>query len=311
MAMRDIFEVFSRRSSQTEKQEPDRPLTHTFRTRLVMYCAERFGADVSTVLGAVPDFWEEVHGKIRYLVGRTELVKHTKIVSQFQDIADFLMVCPDENVLDFIEYIFQTHAAFRLQEAEIIHDINQFFRVEDLPYEVTPSVWAEKEPSPRRFPPGGSHVLVTRPQVIRRDDEVTHEWAVGPALTLLRDKSFTSANTEFLKALADFRKGDYDDCLTKCGSAFESTMKIICDRKGWPYDQRDTADPLIRKMLDHSTNLEGFFHQPLLIIGTIRNRLSSSHGSGVNTRNIPAHVAKYAINATAAAILLLVEESGL
>ena len=48
---------------------------------------------------------------------------------------------------------------------------------------------------------------------------------------LLRDKSFTSADQEFIEALEDYRKGDYGDCLTKCGSSLESTMKIICDRK--------------------------------------------------------------------------------
>jgi hypothetical protein len=310
MSMRDVFQVFSRRSSQTENQNPLRPLTHAFRNRLVMYCAERFGADASPAYGLVPEFWEEVHSKLRYLVGRPNLTKNNSITSRFQDTADFLISCPDDNVLDFIEYIFQTQAAMRLQEEEIIQDINQFFRADDLPYEVTPSVWAKKDSNLRGFASGGSHVLVNWPQVILRDDEVTHEWAVGPTLTLLRDKSFTSANTEFLKALADFRKGDYDDCLTKCGSAFESTMKIICDRKGWPYDQKDTAGPLVSKVIKIS-GLDNIFDQPLMIVATLRNRLSSAHGSGVQTRNVPAHVAKYAINATAAAILLLVEESGL
>ena len=311
MSMRDVFGVFSRRSSQAKKQDVPCILTHEFRTRLIMYCTERFGADAMTIHGFVSDFWDEVHGKLRYLFGRTELVKHTRVVSRFQDTADFLMVCPDENVLDFVEYIFQTEAAFRVQEEEVIQDINRFFRTDDLPYELTPSVWEKATRGPYGGPPGGSQALVTRPQVIRRDDEVTHEMAVGPALTLLRDKSFTSANTEFLRALADFRKGDYDDCLAKCGSAFESTMKIICDRRGWPYDQhKDTAGPLVSKVIKNS-GLDNIFDQPLMIVATLRNRLSSAHGSGVQTRNVPAHVPKYAINATAAAILLLVEASGL
>jgi hypothetical protein len=284
MALREVFRLFSRRSSQTGNEKPLRPLTPGFRNRLIMNCAQRFAPDAMTGMGLVPDFWEDVHTKLRYHVGRPQLTDSAQVSSRFQDIADFLVSCPDKHVLDFVECIFLTDAVFRFHEEELVDDINQFFRVDDLPYEVTSSVWAEREPSSRGFPPGGSRIRVSLPQVIRRDDEVTHQWAVGPALSLLRDKSFTSANTEFLKALVDFRNGDYDDCLAKCGSAFESTMKIICDRKGWPYDQKDTADPLIRKMLEHSTNLEAFFHQPLLLIGTIRNRLSSSHGSGVQAQ---------------------------
>jgi hypothetical protein len=48
--------------------------------------------------------------------------------------------------------------------------------------------------------------------------------------------------------------------------------------------------------------------QPLSIVATLRNRLSKSHGAGIQQRDIPPHIAKYAINATAAAILLLVEQ---
>jgi hypothetical protein len=56
--------------------------------------------------------------------------------------------------------------------------------------------------------------------------------------------------------------------------------------------------------------MESYFDQPLLLIATMRNRLSSSHGAGAQPRVVPAHRARYVINATAAAILLLVEECG-
>ena len=144
--------------------------------------------------------------------------------------------------------------------------------------------------------------------MICRDEHLTHEWAIEPAIALLGDSHFTSANQEFLEALEDYRKGDYGDCLTKCGSAFESTMKLICERKGWPYSQKDTAQPLLKTIIQNSRT-ETFFEQPLLVIATIRNRLSNSHGSGIQVRQIPEHVAKYAINATAAAILFVVEAS--
>ena len=57
------------------------------------------------------------------------------------------------------------------------------------------------------------------------------------------------------------------------------------------------------------TRLESFFKQPMMLIATIRNRLSSVHGAGTEPRDVPKHVAQYTINATASAILLLVEET--
>ena len=151
--------------------------------------------------------------------------------------------------------------------------------------------------------------LVSYPKVVLREDQVLHAEAVAPAIQLLGDRGFASANQEFLSGLEDYRKGRYGDCITKCGSAFESTMKLICTRRNWTYEQTDTASALLRVVLEKS-GMEPYFEQPLMVIATIRNRLSSSHGAGAEPRRLPAHRARYVINATAAAILLLVEECG-
>jgi len=190
----------------------------------------------------------------------------------------------------------------------LVADINTFFELENLPYAVTRFVReTRKEP----FYGGQEQevsVLVSYPKVIRRDDEATYKLAIEPALTLLRDKQFTSANTEFLDALEDYHKGDNGDCLTKCGSAFESTMKIICDRKSWQYPPNATASSLLQVIFQHSQLEQNYFEQPLMNIATLRNKLSKAHGAGSQKRSSPQHVAKYAINMTAAAVLLLVEE---
>ena len=150
-------------------------------------------------------------------------------------------------------------------------------------------------------------VITSYPQVVVRANQVSHAYAVEPAIHLLADSGFAAANQEFLSALDDYRKGRYGDCLTKCGSAMESTMKLICARKGWPYKETDTAATLLKVVLAKS-GLESFFEQPLLTIATLRNRLSTSHGGGATPRSVSPHKARYAINATASAILLLVEE---
>ena len=146
----------------------------------------------------------------------------------------------------------------------------------------------------------------TYPQIIRYDNEILQQTAIKPALTLLSASAFREANKEFLDALTDHRKGDYQDCLTKCGSAFESVLKIICEQNGWPAG-RD-AGKLLNAVLS-KTALPGFLKHPLIQIAIIRNELGSAHGAGAEPRHATQHLAQYTINITASAILLLVEET--
>ena len=74
------------------------------------------------------------------------------------------------------------------------------------------------------------------------------------------------------------------------------------------HDQKDTADVLLKTVLSHKATLETFLKEPLIIVATLRNRLSKSHGAGTAPKKVPPNRAEYAINATAAAILLLVSE---
>ena len=87
-------------------------------------------------------------------------------------------------------------------------------------------------------------------------------------------------------------------------------MKVICDHESWPYKQTDTAGVLVKTILDHST-LENYLEPALMIVATLRNRLSKAHGAGIGTRNVPRHLAAYALNSTASSILLLAAEVGL
>ena len=241
------------------------------------------------------------------------LVENRHTATAYEDATGFLKSCTGPQFLDFIDCIFKLKVyrwaeRARQDENALVADINDLFELDSLPYAVTPFVReTRKEP----FYGGQERdvsVIVSYPRVIRRDDQVTYKLAIEPALTLLRGNQFTSANKEYLDALEDYRKGDYGDCLTKCGSAFESTMKIISDRKGWPYSQNDTARPLLQVIFQNSQLEQNHFEQALMNIATLRNKLSNAHGAGIQQRSIPQHVAKYAINATAAAVLLLVEE---
>jgi hypothetical protein len=81
-------------------------------------------------------------------------------------------------------------------------------------------------------------------------------------------------------------------------------LKVICDRKGWIYKQTDTAKTLITTFIS-KTETDSYFEPVLTIIATLRNRMSSAHGAGTAARQPPVHMAQYALNATARAIILV------
>jgi hypothetical protein len=301
--LRSIFDAFSRRPVAASQVAP-RPVTPSFRNRIVLLCRDVIGPT-----GFISEFWEQVHKKLEYLHGTPILSRDTMPSNSIEDVFHFLESCESDHFLDFVEYIFQIDAAFRRVSSttEFVDQINLFFEVDDLPYYLTEYVEV-KEPGVFHGQPTTVIKVGAYPKVILRENRFVHIVAVAPALHLLTNPAFSSANSEFLEALQDYRKKDFGDCLTKCGSAFESVMKVICDMNKWPYKQTDTASMLLDAIISQ-TQLDSFFTQPLILIATIRNRLSKSHGAGTIAKHVPPHIAQFAINATAAAVLLLVEET--
>ncbi len=298
MDMTRVFGVFSRRTEA--KALPPKPLTAEFRHRVLMALRDSLG-DGDRLYG----FWAEVHTKLQYLHGKPRLSSGN--AAPFPDSLSFLLSCSDTDFLSFIEYALESH--WQLDSAEkVLAHFNQFLLVDDLPYAITDYIWTEIIETNMHGGKQKVRRLTAHPQVIVRGSQVTHALAIEPALTLLKRPEFVAANAEFLDGLSDYRKGDYGDCLTKCGSAFESVLKIICHRNNWPYDPKDTADPLLKTVFAHKATLEPFLKEPLMIVATLRNRLSKSHGAGTTPKKVPPNRAEYAINATAAAILLLVSE---
>ena len=143
-------------------------------------------------------------------------------------------------------------------------------------------------------------------EIVRIDNQVLHQEAIRPAIHLLADPTYKTANEEYLAALEDYKKGDLGDCLTKCCSSLESVMKIICDKKGWQHDPKAKTGPLLKIVLP-KLGLPPFFEQPLIVIASMRHTLSPSHGAGTKERRVDEYMARYALNASGSAIVLLVE----
>ena len=274
--------------------------------------------------------------KLRYRHGLIHLGDRDRY-TPITEVEHFLSHCSDEHYLDFIEMFFQSEKLpMHFTDSELreaVDNVNQFLALDGLPYSLThfsisksrtfrltvrkllsrmrsqpdpvpPNVLTgDRQPAalPIRIP-----TVEAYPRIVRVESQVAHQTAIKPALALLSAPVFREANKEFLGALKDYRRDNYGDCVTKCASAFESVLKIICERKSWP-PQKD-AGKLLNTVMS-KTELPGFLRQPLIQIATIRNELGSAHGAGTQPKAVPNHLAQYTINATASAILLLVEET--
>ncbi|MGA2146712.1 MAG: hypothetical protein ABSH49_17315 [Bryobacteraceae bacterium] len=313
--MRDIlriFDVFSRRPEAPKTATHEIP--ESTRNRVLLWCRELFsGERPSEIIGRGDhnaEFWQEMYRRLLVRTGRLKLTAHGSGGDPREAVA-YVLTCPGVEFLDFLEDIFSNDAFFQvnLGDASIVDELNALLRQDRLPYSLTHFVWEEVQQTSGRFQGHMSRQIRAYPKVIMKESEILHASAIAPALELLSQPHFAGADGEFRAALEDYRKGDIGDCLVKCGSAFEIVLKVICQRKRWPYKQTDTANTLIKTVLTN-TSLENYFEPLLIIIATLRNKMSTAHGAGSTPRQVPRHLAQYALNITASAMLMLVQESG-
>ena len=310
ISLRSLYDTFSfRRHRQAPSRRLD-TLPNTFRGRAILYWRDFIAPEMSHP-GYGPDpkvSWHFMRLQLQHLYGKGYLSTSTNASDPTDDLLDFLSACQTEEFFDFIEQIFKLEGLQSIlgKVDDIVDAFNEMFRVDEMPYKVTKLTWREVAiPGQRdQF----YDEVAALPQIIVVDDDLIHQEAIEPALGALTAPHFRSANEEFRKALKHYRKGEFPDCLTGCGSTLESTLKVLCHRNGWAHKETDTLNPLLDTVVG-KTSLDSFFSQPLMLIGTMRNRLSSAHGKGTQTTQVPAHIAQYAITSTAAAIVLLVKEA--
>ena len=317
MNIRQVFDVYSNRHKAPRKGT--KSLTPRFRNRVLVLCNDTHSSpfDFLDSLNKA-GFWSDMRKKLLYLHGLRNL-SGGEASSAEEDVVRFLSNCSDEHFLDFVELIFKSRTRPKSHEnaARLISSVNEFFDVDGLPYRlIDPGVSSVREVAvaTMRNSSDDSELNVNAatqkafPHVICRENEVIYDFAIEPTLTLLTEPFFCQANEEFLEALEDYRKGDYRDCVAKCGSSLESVMKVICKRKGWTFSGDGEAAKLFKTILSQ-TNLEPFYDKLLQLVPIIRNQKSSAHGGGSQPRVVHKHIANFVINSTASAILLLVDET--
>lgn len=315
----DLYDSFSIRKRQSSPgKEPD-VISDAFRKRVLLYWRDYISGNSPVIDQYMYDqflftFWPEMHNALQNLYGRFYLSDSSFQDDIPRDLEEFLWACSAEEFFDFMELAFKLPVSWRLRynSDHIVDSFNAMFRIEDLPYQLT--YWIVCKEADQGLPTTGPPPMRTTidttafPQVIRVDEDVTHQEAIKPALAALNAPHFNQPNQDFLKALRHYRDDEFADCLTACGATMESTLKVLCDRNGWQYNQTDTLKTLLDVVILNSS-LESFFKQTLMLIGTIRNHLSSAHGRGAAAQPVPRHIAQYAITNTAAAVILLIEDT--
>ena len=154
-------------------------------------------------------------------------------------------------------------------------------------------------------------------QIIRKDSEVTFTEIIEPTITLTYNELFENVNIDFVNAIKEYQTGDNKDCIVKLLKAFESTLKIICDEKGWEYNETDRCSKLIDICFDNDlvpqdmksefTSLNSLLKSGIL---PVRNNFAG-HGEGSEEKVVEDYLARYAINVTGSCILFVIEASDL
>ena len=163
----------------------------------------------------------------------------------------------------------------------------------------------------RRFKEHGVGYEFVENCIIRKDSEYVHEEIVRPALVILQQEQFDGARDEFLQAHSDYRKGKNKEALNKCLNAFESTMRVICDKRRWSYPENPTASKLIDACMDNNI-IPTFWKNHFSPLASLlkngvppgRNRLSA-HGQGQQPQQVPDHIVRFTLHLTASTILFL------
>ena len=148
-------------------------------------------------------------------------------------------------------------------------------------------------------------------EIVRIESKFLHQEAVKPALQLLQAKRYAGANGEFRKAHEHYRHQRYSEAINECLKALESTLKVICQKREWPFSDKDPAKTLLTVIFKKGLvpgYLESKFTGLRTVlesgVPTIRNR-ESGHGAGEEPRHIPQHLAAYVIHLTASAIVFI------
>ncbi len=299
-----VMELFSKRQKKLRGQVSDvyqyDDIPDALRVQIVHIVRDALGSDYYGG-NKVAKTHELIHQSLCREYGVFTLEKNAN--SDFEAVYNHFLKCPDyERVLDVVEISFKVInilvREYDYQNSTQNRKIDPDNAIEELN---------------ARFKEHGVGYQFESNEIIRVDSQFIHSEAVKPTLTLLGSKkTYKGANEEFLKAHEHYRHRRYKESLVEALKAFESVMKTICHNQKWTYSQTDTAKKLIEILFQNNlvpTYMQAQFTslRTLLESGvpTVRNKLGG-HGQGTANITVSESLASYALNLSAANILLLV-----
>jgi AbiJ N-terminal domain 4 len=297
-----VYDLFSKRQRQSRGEVPDvyayDKLPQPLRVQIVHIVQDAFGKD-HFASSYANNAYKFVNDTLCREYGAFQLDKRAE-TCQAAVISFFLQEQSTERALDVVEFCFKIINTF-------IRDSNDYASTTDREIEPNDAIAELNE----RFKEHGIGYQFASNEIIRVDSEFLHSAAVKPTLVLLQEEEFNGANDEFLNAHEHYRHGRYKECLVDTLKSFESTMKVICKRRGWPTQPSDTAKNLIATCFANGL-LPAYLESQLgslrsLLesgVPTIRNK-AGGHGQGTEVTHVPEFLASYALHLTASSILFI------
>ena len=314
------YEVFSKRQQRMQGENPDTYQYETIPNELrvqILYIWEKVWETPLSRLAI--DAYKSIEITLREAYGVLSLDgddDHDEDGDGFYWVVrNFLLKTEDtDKVIDIIEVSFRyidqvIQTKSHVSAAGVLGSAIETSHRYILPNRISPDEAIDQ--LNRRFRQHSVGYQYESGQMVKVDSQYIHSEVVKPALMFLSDPIYEWANEEFLNAHEHYRNGRYKECLNDCLKAFESCLKIICQKRGWSYGEKDTATPLIEIVFEYDL-IDSHMKSHFTALGstlksgvpTVRNRLSG-HGQGPKEIVVPEYIASYILHLTASNILLL------
>lgn len=299
-----IFDLFSKRQKRQRGEMPDvyvyDKMPHKLRVQIVHIIKDAIGTEMM-YNDSANNMYESIHNILCREYGTFGLKARSN--SNFSSVYDFFLTTEEvEQCLDIIEL------TFKHIDVIVRDELRKFQQTQGFKQEPDSAIDELNE----RLKESGIGYQFESCELIRVDSQFIHAEAIKPTLRLLAsEKRFAGTNSEFLCAHEHYRHGRHKEALVECLKSFESLMKAICEKQKWQYEKTDTAKNLINVCFQNGLiqpYLQTQFSslKALLESGipTTRNK-EGGHGQGVEIKNVPDHLASYAIHLTATNLLFL------
>ena len=227
---------------------------------------------------------------------------------QLPDLCDFLLqAASTEALLDFLELSLKSAMGFWTifpdrSGNEFVGTLNLVLGQFSSPYLLTP--FAYDKCSSRGT--ADRWVVTAYPKAYLRQSGVVEQEVIFPALTLLSDPAYATANDDFRKALERQRSGDFDGVATSCVATLEAVIKVTASKRGFELRRRSALKALAQSFFAKARISSGF-QKPIDFLADSRNEEGDAHGHESKPSITRSHAA-FLIGLTASFVPLLTDE---